>query len=117
MVCIVCPVGCRMTVRSTGDTLEVSGNACARGVAYAKEEATMPLRMVTANAHVQGGALPLVSVKTATRVPKDKIGQVLAQIAQLRLQAPVAIGQVLIEDVAGTGVPVVATRTITRAKP
>ncbi len=114
MICIVCPMGCRLVARQEEGRIVVTGNGCARGRTYAEEELTRPLRMVTSSVPVQGGHLPFLSVKTAGPVPKAAIPQVLAALRGVRAAAPVAVGAVVLADAAGTGVDVVATRAIRR---
>lgn len=111
--CICCPLGCRVEVAldENGQVSEVSGYTCKRGADYAAQEAVAPERMVTAVLCVSGCLEP-VSVKTQRPVPKAVMKDVLAAVAALRLDAPVAAGDVLIEDVCGTGVAVVATKSV-----
>ena len=109
MTCIICPMGCRLTAEIEGEAIRVRGNTCKRGETYAVQEVTCPMRTVTSLIAVEGAALPLCPVKTRAQVPKEKIGEVLAQLRGARVKAPVKIGQVLIADVAGTGVDIVAT--------
>ena len=111
--CICCPLGCRIEVAldENGQVSEVSGYPCKRGADYAAQEAVAPERMVTAVLCVSGCLEP-VSVKTQRPVPKAAMKDVLAAVAALRLDAPVAAGDVLIEDVCGTGVAVVATKSV-----
>ena len=111
--CICCPLGCRIEVAldENGQVSEVSGYTCKRGADYAAQEAVAPERMVTAVLCVSGCLEP-VSVKTQRPVPKAAMRDVLAAIAALDLSAPVAAGDVLVEDVCGTGVPVVATKGV-----
>ena len=111
--CICCPLGCRIEVAldENGQVSEVSGYTCKRGADYAAQEAVAPERMVTAVLCVSGCLEP-VSVKTQRPVPKATMKDVLAAVAALRLDAPVAAGDVLIEDVCGTGVAVVATKSV-----
>ena len=111
--CICCPLGCRVEVAldENGQVSEVSGYTCKRGADYAAKEAVAPERMVTAVLCVSGCLEP-VSVKTQRPVPKAAMKDVLAAVAALRLDAPVAAGDVLIEDVCGTGVAVVATKSV-----
>ncbi len=112
ITCINCPVGCRMTVRlQDGQVLSVTDNQCKRGDVYARQESVLPMRMVTAVALVEGSETP-ISLKTATPVPKEKIGEVMEAIRGLRLRLPIQIGDVLLRDVAGTGVDLVATRML-----
>ena len=109
MTCIICPMGCRLTCETDGDRITVSGNTCKRGEKYAIQEMTCPMRTVTSLIAVDGASLPLCPVKTAQQVPKAKIGEVLTALRAARVQAPVKLGDVLIADVAGTGVDIVAT--------
>lgn len=111
--CICCPLGCRIEVAldENGQVSEVSGYTCKRGADYAAQEAVAPERMVTAVLCVSGCLEP-VSVKTQRPVPKAAMKDVLAAVDALRLDAPVAAGDVLIEDVCGTGVAVVATKSV-----
>ena len=113
LTCIGCPMGCLVTVELDGDTiLSVSGHTCPRGDAYARKEVTSPTRIVTSTVKVIGGARERVSCKTASDIPKDKIADVMRTINKAVAAAPVHIGDVLIEDAAGTGVAVVATANI-----
>ena len=111
--CICCPLGCRIEVAldENGQVSEVSGYTCKRGADYAAQEAVAHERMVTSVLCVSGCLEP-VSVKTQRPVPKAAMKDVLAAVAALRLDAPVAAGDVLIEDVCGTGVAVVATKSV-----
>lgn len=108
MICINCPKGCEMDVEVDGDKVSVSGHSCPKGEAYAKSEVTNPTRMVTGLVRVAGMRKPL-PVKTKTAVPKGKIDAVLFAMHQATVQLPVTIGDVIIPDVAETGVDVVAT--------
>lgn len=113
LVCIGCPLGCNLKVKIGDDQgIEVSGNTCPRGASYAKKELTDPRRIVTSSVRVKGGHLPCVSVKTETDIPKDKIFDCVKALKDVELAAPVAIGQVVAENVAGTGVNVIATKNI-----
>lgn len=115
LTCIGCPMGCQLTVTvAEGAARQVEGNACPRGEQYAREEVSRPVRMVTSTVPVRGGEIPRVSVKTAAAVPKEAVFAVMAQIHTLTLDAPVQAGQVLLPDVAATGVPLVATKTVAR---
>lgn len=118
--CILCPRGCHLTAEWATDekgekTVKVSGNFCPRGIKYATEEMTMPMRTVTTSLYVDGGEEKMVSAKTADTVPKEKIAMVLSQARSVRATAPLAIGDVLIENIAGTGVNLVATRKVRKA--
>ena len=109
LTCIVCPRGCEMevTLGDGGEVISVSGNACKRGAAYANDECTHPRRTVTSTVRLEDGS-PL-AVKTSSTVPKEKVFEVMAEINRAVAKRGTKIGDVIIEDVCGTGVSVVAT--------
>lgn len=127
--CILCPNGCTVaveyeeatkaagTTEATGTTtpktiLSVTGNLCGKGEAYAKQELLDPQRSVASVVTVEGGQLPLASVRLSKPIPKDRIFAVMAEIRKQKLQAPVHIGQVVIKDILGTGSDLIATKNI-----
>ncbi len=112
LICINCPMGCRLTVNVDGENVTVSGNTCPRGADYGRKEVLSPTRVVTSSVKVHGGTIARVSVKTRNDIPKAKIFDVMREIHAVELQAPVNAGDVIIGDCAGTGVPVVATKTV-----
>ena len=114
--CICCPLGCQLTVMLQQgpaglDVTGVVGYTCRRGKDYAHQEATHPVRMVTAAVPVDGRLCP-VSVKTAQPIAKNRMLAALEEIRALRVQPPVREGDTLLENVAGTGVALVATKTV-----
>lgn len=116
LTCINCPIGCYLTVKlENGEVGEVTGNQCNRGVAYAKMESTNPTRMMTSTVRVHGAVLAAAPVKTAAPVPKNKVVDCVKALRDVDLEAPVAIGQVVAANVCGTGVDVIATRSIPKA--
>ena len=113
LICIGCPLGCNLTVEMDGgQVVSVNGNTCKRGDDYARKELTDPRRIVTSTVPVAGGNLPVVSVKTASDIPKEKIRECLCALKGVTLTAPVQIGDVIVENVADTGVDVIATKSI-----
>ena len=112
ITCINCPVGCRLSViLKDGQVVSVTGNTCKRGETYARQECVDPQRMVTAVIPVEGSAMPL-SVKTRTPIPKKLIRACMAELAAVRLSAPVAAGSDVLPDVCGTGVDIIATKSV-----
>lgn len=113
IICVCCPSGCSMSVSLTdaGEVSEVRDNRCVRGYEYAIKEMTAPERVVTAVLPIEGCLEPL-SVKTAAPVPKQLIFDVLAAIEGLELKVPIEMGEQVIADVCGTGVAVVATKSL-----
>ncbi len=118
MVCIVCPVGCQLTVtQDHQNNVTVQGNSCKRGITYGTQELLQPMRTVTTSVWVQGGAQPLCPVKTADAVPKANIDKVLKAIHEVVACAPIKLGDVLLQNAAGTGVDIVATANVLVEQP
>ena len=112
-VCIRCPLGCNITVELDGaDIKNITGNTCLRGADYVTKELTDPRRIVTSLVRVQGGELPVVSVKTAADIPKDKISDCIKVLKGITLTAPVHMGDIVVENICGTGVKIVSTANV-----
>ena len=113
---IGCPMGCQITVEVEGEEVfSVTGNTCAIGDKYARQEVTHPERTVTSTVAVTGGEKDRCSVKTKGNIPKEKIFACMDAIDHVKVAAPVRIGDVVIENVCGTGVDVVATKNVDAA--
>ncbi len=116
LICINCPLGCPLTVElgEDGSIVNVSGNTCPRGKTYAEKELTAPTRIVTSIVRVSGSisGAATVSCKTRSDIPKGKIFEIAAALKEVCATAPVAIGDVLLANVADTGVDIVATRNV-----
>jgi CxxC motif-containing protein len=113
LTCVLCPVGCELEVRKDpAGELQIQGNQCDKGIPFAVEEVLHPKRNLATSVPVRGTAAKMVSVRLSRSVPREMIFPILAEIAKLRPEAPVRRGQVLIADILGTGVDVVATRTV-----
>lgn len=111
LICINCPLGCPLTVEvDNGEVVSVTGNTCPRGITYAQKEITNPTRIVTSTVMVEGGKSAMVSVKTKEDIPKGKIFDVVKALKGVVVKAPVKIGDVIVPNVAGTGVDIVATK-------
>ena len=112
-LCVSCPVGCALTVtvRET-EVLEVEGNICPRGVTYARDEVANPLRTFPSTVRVKGGVLPVCPVRSKTPLPLSKVFSVTREVAKATIDAPVTIGQVIIENVCETGTDIVASRSL-----
>ena len=113
LICIGCPMGCMLSVTlENGEVTEVTGNTCKRGDVYARKEVTNPTRIVTSTVKVSGGTLAMVSVKTNTDIPKGKIFDCVRALKTVCVKTPVHIGDVILENVADTGVDIIATKNV-----
>ena len=112
LTCICCPAGCALTVTIEGDnSVTVNGNRCPRGAAYGEKEVTHPTRIVTSTVRVAGYPDAVVSVKTASDIPKGKMDDCMKALAGVAVAAPIHVGDVIVENIADTGVNIVATRS------
>lgn len=109
LICIICPRGCNLSVNIKGETIDVNGNGCKRGIEYAINECTNPLRTVTSTIHLSNRD-GMVSVKTSKPVKKDDIFTVMKSIRAAKITAPIKIGEVLIENICGCDI--IATEEI-----
>lgn len=111
MNCIMCPIGCELTVTlEDGKFASVTGNNCPRGAQYAKDEVTAPKRMLTYTVRIDGGMMPLLPVVSAAVLPKEKIMDCAAYLRGVKVQAPVKTGDVVVKDILGLGVDIIASR-------
>ena len=113
LICIGCPMGCPIVVEmEDGKVLSVAGNTCPRGESYARKEVTNPTRIVTTTVRVDGGKVPMINVKTEQDIPKDKIFECIAALRGVTMKAPIHIGDIVLENVAGIGVNIVAAGNV-----
>jgi len=116
LTCIGCPMGCQLTVTfekgCSKDEIQVTGNTCPRGKAYALDEVTNPTRVVTGTIRVDNRKNLVVPVKTKTVIPKDMIFEVAEKLKEISVSAPVRIGDVACADVCGTGSDIIITKNI-----
>lgn len=116
LICIGCPMGCPLTVTIEENHISVSGNSCPHGADYAKKEVMSPTRVVTSTVRIFGADIARVSVKTASDIPKGKIFDCMKEIKKVSVTAPVKIGDVIIQNCAGTGTDVIATKNVPKSK-
>ena len=109
LICINCPRGCRLKV---DDDFNVTGNFCPRGALYAKNELTHPVRTLTSTVKVQSTLERRLPVKSNEPLPKEKVFEAVKELDAVLVKTPVHIGDVVITNVAGTGVNIIATKNI-----
>jgi len=110
LTCIICPRGCALTVEIQNGKCTVSGNACKKGEEYGIEECTAPKRTVTSIVRVSNRLDTMVSVKTDKPIPKEKIFDIMEQIRKASVEAPIKIGDVILENLYGANI--IATKEI-----
>lgn len=112
LICITCPIGCRLTIDRKGDRMIVEGNQCKRGITYAEDELTNPTRMIPTTVKIEGSHLRRLPVRTASPVPKGLIFACMHEINKVIICAPIKMGDVVLENILETGVDIIATRSM-----
>ncbi len=117
LVCIVCPMGCRLTLTKDDHAPNgyiIEGNVCKRGDDYAIKEMTNPTRMLPTTVKIKDGFISRLPVRTTEAIPKDLIFKAMEEINSVEVEAPVKCGDVVIENILGTGSDIIATRSMKR---
>ena len=113
IICTVCPRGCHITVEGEGDVvLSVEGYSCKRGLEYASAEFAHPVRILTTTVKMAGIQNDLLPVRSTAPIPKEKIFDCMQVIRKTEVTLPVARYDVVVADICGTGVDIVATKTV-----
>lgn len=111
IICITCPKGCHLQV-DEANNFKVTGNSCPRGEAYGKNELQHPVRVLTSTVRITGARVPRLPVKSSAPLPKGTLFDAMRLLDGVTAVSPVRCGQVLIADVCGTGVDIVATKSM-----
>lgn len=113
IICIGCPIGCPLKINyNQKKVLRVQGNKCKIGLDYAEKECFNPERTLTTTVRVKNGHLPLVSVRTSKPIPKKLIFKVMNLIAKFEVEAPINIGEIIIENLFNTDTNIIATKNV-----
>lgn len=108
--CIVCPTGCEITAENIDNEIKITGFGCKRGEDYAKEEFIAPKRIVTATMRVENGFLPIIPVRTEKPIPKESVFDIINEISCVMVNAPIKVGDTLIENILNLGINIIASR-------
>ena len=114
MYCISCPNGCLLTVEldEQGNFKSVSGELCPKGVTYAENEIANPQRMLTSIVSVSGSDQPMLPVISNKVLPKGLVEDAIKSLRKVHVEAPVEAGNVIVQDILGTGVDMIAASSI-----
>ncbi len=113
MICISCPMGCPLTVDYTQKKIQtIVGNRCNLGIEYAKKEIFNPERILTTTVRIKNGHLPLVSVRTSNPIPKNRIFDAMNLLSKVEIEAPITIGEKIIQNLFDLKVNIIATKNI-----
>jgi CxxC motif-containing protein len=116
MICIVCPMSCRLVidVDDAGAVLSVAGNSCNRGDVYARKELTNPTRMLTSTVKISGAIYDRLPVITSSDIPKGMMFEVMKALANVEVVAPVKANDIIVENVCDLGINIIASRSMER---
>ena len=114
MTCIMCPLSCAVTVKSDadGNITEILGTSCERGEKYIRDEFAAPRRMLTTTVGIEGAFMGRLPVRTSGYIPKDRMFDCMKEINKIRIKGMVKVNDVLIKDILGLGVDVIATKDL-----
>ncbi len=113
LICIVCPKGCHLKI-DPDNGYKVTGNQCAKGEEYGKKELINPTRVVTSTVKIEGAEIARLPVKTDGDIPKESVMQAMELLNAVTVKAPVQVGDIIVPNVAGTGINFVATRSLNK---
>lgn len=114
--CIVCPNSCLITVDEKDGELYITGQQCRRGEMFARNEHTCPMRMFTSTMKINGAELSRISVISSGEIPKEMMRDCQKELSKTVLNAPVKLGDIVIKNICGTGIDIVASRTLNKAE-
>jgi CxxC motif-containing protein len=112
LVCIVCPNGCSMMIEEMGTSIKVTGNRCKRGEEFAISELNHPMRTICSTVKTNFPSIPVLPVRVSEEIPKDRIFDVMKEINKVVVTKPISIGDIIIENVLGLHVNIIATSNI-----
>ena len=115
LICIGCPMGCHLIATvENNEVIEITGNTCPRGVEYARNECTNPVRILTTTVNIKGAMYPLLSVRTTMSIPKTMLKESVNYLREVQVKAPVQAGQVIVKNILNTGADIIATKSLGR---
>ena len=117
VTCVICPKGCSISVDWEDESgkkviREVKGNSCKRGFTYASSEVVHPERVLSSTVRIRDGKLSLLPVRSASPLPKELLLTAMETIKRTVINAPVKMGDIIIPDIAGTGISMIACRDV-----
>lgn len=116
IICTNCPLGCKINLIYTDadeiEIIEAQGNTCKRGLEFAKQEITDPVRVVVTSVKVEDGEIPMTSVRSDKPVPLRLMEEIMDVIREIKVNAPVVKGDIIVENILNTGANIISTRTV-----
>ncbi len=111
--CVICPIGCEIEVEENGEKIiSLSGNMCARGKEFIVQELKEPMRVLTTTVRIKGAEFNMLPVRTDKPIPKRLIPIIMEDIAKIEVNVPIKMYNVIVKNIAGTRVNIIATRSM-----
>jgi CxxC motif-containing protein len=118
ITCIICPIGCRVSIETSNDTSQpdfiFSGNQCKKGMEFAKTELMFPVRTLTTTVRTVFAHVPVVPVRTNTEVPKEKIPEIMKELSKIIISNNIGIGEKLVTNILNTECDIILTSDLLR---
>lgn len=112
ITCITCPIGCRVSIESSGDEYICTGNKCKRGETFAVTELISPYRTLTTTVRTSFPHMPVLPVRTNGEVPKEKIPAIMRELSCIMINRKIVIGETVAANILYTGCDIIATGSI-----
>lgn len=113
--CIICPIGCEISVEFDNKKIfKIEGNLCKRGEDYIIQEITCPSRTICSSVLIQNGDLPLLSVKTSSPIPKEKMFESINELKKIIVEAPISCGDIIVKNFMNLNCDLIATKSISK---
>ena len=112
ITCIICPKGCKLSIKDENGKYIITGNGCHRGVTYGMDEMTHPKRKITTTVQIISSYKKRLPVISEQEIDKDIMMEVVKELKKISVKPPILMNQVIVENILNTGVNIIASKTI-----
>lgn len=113
LICTVCPTACKISISESKEgSFQVTGNRCERGKSYAIQEIENPVRIFTTTINIKGGNIKRLPVRSKEPVSKSIVAELVRPVKAAEINAPVKKGDIIIENILGLGIDIIASRSV-----
>jgi len=112
IICIVCPKGCHTWVSEKNGRVDIQGAKCKKGIEYVRNEYIRPVRFLTTTLAVEGADIQRLSVRTNGKIHRELLIPCIEYLKTRKVFPPVRVGEVIVENLLGTGVDLVSTNEL-----
>ncbi len=115
ITCIICPKGCQINVEGDRSRVALIENAqCTRGETYAATEFTHPCRILTSSVRMEGDGRRMLPIRSSAPIPREMLLACMHEIQKCSISTPVQMHQVIIPDILGSGVDMIACMPVVK---